>query len=432
MTRRRAATGTTTFAVNSLRFESGRHIEIGEQEGRWRIGSDPTVDIRILDHTVLPHHCILERRAGGVLTFEAADGALVRIDDKIQTRGFIRVGSEFVVGDCVVFAEHERNQGAGMIGQSAPFRAVVDRAMKIASLDCSVLILGETGTGKEVLAKAIHEASPRCNAPFVAINCGAIPRDLLASELFGHEKGAFTGAVSDQQGVFAQAHGGTLFLDEIGELPLDQQAHLLRVLETRRVKPVGSSREISVDVRILAATHKSENLGQESASLRLDIYHRLATVVISLPPLRERASDIGLLVYAMLENLAGSAPVKQPSVTALRALANYHWPGNIRELKHACARAVALGGTCLEAEDFLPDIAEIQSKPYNLLAAESNAAGLSPYEEVMRQAMSKALVRKGTIRGAARELGMPKSTFADRARTFGLISARDTTERKSS
>jgi DNA-binding NtrC family response regulator len=181
--------------------------------------------------------------------------------------------------------------------------------------------------------------------------------------------------------------------------------------------------EKTVDVRILAATHRTANLGHENSSLRMDIYHRIATVVVTLPPLRERTCDIGLLVYAMLEELAQGHQVKQPSASALRSLVHYRWPGNVRELKHACARAVALGGLQLELEDFLPDAAARPAGSYAL--AHVPEPTLAPYEELMRQAMGKALVRKGTIRGAARELGMPKSTFAERAKTFGLLIAKD-------
>jgi two-component system, NtrC family, response regulator HydG len=295
--------------------------------------------------------------------------------------------------------------------------AIAERA---AASECSVLILGETGTGKELLARAIHEASPRADHPFVALNCGAIPTELVESELFGHERGAFTGATEPRDGVFLEASGGTLFLDEIGELPRAQQPHLLRALETGRVRRVGGRGERRADARIVAATHQSADLGHEGSALRLDLYHRLATIVVELPPLRQRKRDIPLLVRALLDELAPIYGRRTISPAAMQALLDYPWPGNVRELRHAIERAVVLCDDELSLDMLLP----AQRARYPTASrpcATSRAGEVGHYELALRAAMRDAYMRHGSVRGAARALGMPRSTFSDRARRFGIL-----------
>jgi transcriptional regulator with PAS, ATPase and Fis domain len=294
----------------------------------------------------------------------------------------------------------------------------VEQALKAAQTDCTVLIVGETGTGKDLLARVIHEASRRMTEPFVAVNCGGIPRELIGSELFGHEKGAFTGAHADRDGYFVEAHGGTLFLDEIGELPIELQPHLLRVLESRRVRRIGSASEREVDVRIIAATNRLEHLGTDASKLRLDLYHRLATVVLVLPPLRERMGDLSELVQGMLHELVAEHGPKMLSDAAWKVLAENRWPGNVRELRHAVVRAVALGGDVLEPEHFFPEQRLVWSRP---VEDDTDGEPLVPYERVLRSAMERAIAAHGSIRAAANHLGMPKSTFADRAQRWGLL-----------
>ena len=302
----------------------------------------------------------------------------------------------------------------------------IDQAMRAAQSECSVLIVGETGTGKDLVARLVHEQSRRADGPFVAVNCGAIPRELIASELFGHERGAFTGATEGREGYFVEAHGGTLFLDEIGELPIELQPHLLRVLETRRVRRVGGQSDRLVDVRIVAATNRTEGLGGDNARLRTDLYHRLATVVLSLPPLRERMGDMVELVETMLAELAPDFGVKRVSEDGWNALASYAWPGNVRELRHAVARAVTLGGDELGPADFFPDLGRgLSRSSVAMPLAMSGAKGdLVPYQAMIKGAMAQALQKHGTIRAAADSLGMPKSTFADKAKEYGLVTRR--------
>jgi len=231
-----------------------------------------------------------------------------------------------------------------MVTRSPLMRDRLAEARLVANTDTSVLITGESGTGKEVMARIMHEASPRAKAAFVAINCGAMPEQLLESELFGHEKGAFTDAKTAQPGLFRSAEGGTIFLDEIGDMPLALQVKLLRVLQEREVRPVGASRAIAVDVRVISATHRNLEQSIASNGFREDLYYRLAVVSIDLPPLAQRAEDIAVLARYFLDGLAtraGQRP-KVYSPDAMEQLAAYEWPGNIRQLSNVVEQNVAL------------------------------------------------------------------------------------------
>jgi transcriptional regulator with PAS, ATPase and Fis domain len=283
-----------------------------------------------------------------------------------------------------------------------------------------VLVVGETGTGKDLIARLVHETSRRSHGPFVPVNCGAIPRELIGSELFGHEKGSFTGATETRDGYFVEAHGGTLFLDEIGELPAELQPTLLRVLETRRVRRIGGQSDRIVDVRIVAATNRVAGLGTDQSPMRVDLFHRISTMVLELAPLRERMGDLVDIVEAVLAEHRLEFGDKRVSSEAWQALSSYPWPGNVRELRHAVARAVALGGRELGPADFFPDfisrVGRLQTEPLD--------GSMLPYEVMIRGAMKQALQEHGSIRAAAMALGMPKSTFADKARSWGLITTR--------
>jgi transcriptional regulator with GAF, ATPase, and Fis domain len=212
---------------------------------------------------------------------------------------------------------------------------------KVAPTDATVLVEGETGTGKELVARALHEASMRAAAPFVTVDCGAMPENLMESELFGHVRGAFTGAMNDRKGAFEEAHGGTLFLDEIGELPLSLQPKLLRALEARTVRRLGTNQQRPVDLRIVAATNRSLARSVNEGTFREDLYYRLAVVEIRLPPLRARRDDIPMLATHFLEGFTGT-PTKVPA-TMLAALMTRAWPGNVRELRNYLERSVSLG-----------------------------------------------------------------------------------------
>ncbi|MGM0481773.1 MAG: sigma-54-dependent transcriptional regulator [Pseudomonadota bacterium] len=253
------------------------------------------------------------------------------------------------------FKSHQTGPG-GIIGQSPAMRKLYDQIEQIAAVDGSVLILGESGTGKELVAKAIHQYSPRAEKPFQAVNCAGIPSELMESEFFGHEAGSFSGAKGKRQGLLKQTDGGTLLLDEIGEMPISLQAKLLRVLQEGTIRAVGSDKEETVDVRILAATH--QNLEQKviDGSFRQDLFYRLETFSISVPPLRDRGEDIERLVWhfiAMLQQHSGKQ-VKDISSEALDALFSYPFPGNVRELQNAIERAAAFSNNGMINREDLP------------------------------------------------------------------------------
>jgi two-component system, NtrC family, response regulator PilR len=242
-----------------------------------------------------------------------------------------------------------------LIGESAVMKKAITLVQRVAPAQASVLIIGESGTGKEVVARAIHALSDKSNSPFVAVNCGAIPENLIESELFGHVKGAFTGAESNRKGLFAEADGGTLFLDEIGELPIAMQAKLLRALQERLIRPVGGNQEIKIDVRIVSATNRQLKEDIKLNKFREDLYYRLNVVGINLPALRERKDDIPLLITRMLQRYRkpdGSEPILLPAT--MQSLMGYSFPGNVRELENIIERAVVLGGDVLLPEH-LPD-----------------------------------------------------------------------------
>jgi two-component system, NtrC family, response regulator GlrR len=240
----------------------------------------------------------------------------------------------------------EPTQFGGMVGRSAPMRTLFSLLKRAAASEATVLIEGETGTGKEASSDAIHSQSSRRDGPFGIVDCGAIPPQLLESELFGHEKGSFTGASSARQGAFEAASGGTIFLDEIGELSLDLQPKILRAIERHQIKRVGSTSYTRVDVRVIAATNRNLKTEVAAHRFRSDLYYRLAVIQVRLPPLRERVSDLPLLVDHILERLGAASC---PEVDALRSpeflavLARYRWPGNIRQLSNYLERCVALG-----------------------------------------------------------------------------------------
>lgn len=232
----------------------------------------------------------------------------------------------------------------GIIGRSKEIRDLVEIAMQVAKSDISVLIYGESGTGKEVFAKAIHDHSPRRDKPLISVNCGAIPEGILESELFGHKKGSFTGAVETRKGYFEIADGGTLFLDEIGEMPLRTQVKLLRAIETQEFMKIGAETVTSVDVRIIAATNKDLQQEVDAGKFREDLYFRLKAVTLSIPPLRKRKADIEELAYYFITKYAEANKIIPPKLTdeALALLMEYNWPGNIRELKNTIESAIAM------------------------------------------------------------------------------------------
>ncbi|HWP07332.1 MAG TPA: sigma-54 dependent transcriptional regulator [Polyangiaceae bacterium] len=293
---------------------------------------------------------------------------------------------------------------------------VIDR---VADTSCTVLITGESGTGKELLARAVHGASPRRHKPFVAVNCGAIPEALLESELFGHTRGAFTGAVANKQGRIAQAEGGTLFLDEIGELPLALQVKLLRILQAREYSPVGDTRTHTADVRIVAATNIDLEEASRNGTFRDDLYYRLNVIHLAAPPLRDRAEDIPMLAGYFLERArsrAGRDRVTKISRQAAEMLCSYGWPGNVRELENTIERAVLLsGGEVIEPRDLPPKLQGFGAEPRTGPRLSDQGVDLRKAVETFEnQLIRQALERTNWNKKRAAELlGINRTTLVE-------------------
>ncbi len=293
-----------------------------------------------------------------------------------------------------------------IITRSPQMERILEQAYMVAASDVSVLVTGPSGTGKELLANAMHQASPRADKPFVAINCGALPEQLLESELFGHARGAFTGAVSQHEGLFLAADGGTLFLDEIGDMPLTLQVKLLRALQERQIRPLGSTKSVPIDVRIISATHRDLDRAMHEGDFREDLYYRLNVVNLKLPPLKERAEDIPLLAKHMVAQVAArhKSFVKGFSPEALNLLASSAWPGNVRQLVNVVEQCVALTSTPM-----IPEALVSQA-----LAAEENA--LPSFSEARagfeRSYLIKVLkITEGNVTQAARIAGRNRTDF---------------------
>jgi DNA-binding NtrC family response regulator len=319
-----------------------------------------------------------------------------------------------------------------ILGEAASIREVSQQIQKVSATDSTVLLLGESGTGKELFARAIHHLSPRREKPFIALNCAAIPEGLVENELFGHERGAFTGAGARKVGKMDLAHHGTLFLDEIGELPMSIQAKLLRVLEERRFERVGGTQSIDVDVRIVVATNRNLQKLAEEKLFREDLYFRISAVPLTIPPLRCRGNDINLLADHFLEKFSRefAKPGLELSADARERLLAYRWPGNVRELQNTLERAVILAdGVSILAEDLQlpaakPDVADI---PEGLLPENFNWQG--SFEEVTTRAQNhvEKILLENTLRDcawnktrAAEKLSISPKTLLTKLRTAGL------------
>jgi two-component system, NtrC family, response regulator AtoC len=292
-----------------------------------------------------------------------------------------------------------------VIGQSPAFREVLEVAFRVAAYPTTVLLTGESGSGKEAVARAIHRTSPRAEHAFVAINCGAIPENLLESELFGHEKGAFTGAERAREGLFTEADGGTLFLDEIGELPHSLQVKLLRALQERTIRPVGGSREHEVDVRVIAAT--ARDLADDVATNRFreDLYYRVNVVHLNLPPLRTRREDIPLLAQHFLERHSErlAIPAGELDREVMALLVRYTWPGNVRELENVLERALVLSGGRIEVEHLPPHVRSSTS-PFRLPSVGDDLSVKRRLPALERELIARALERTDGNRTRAAEL----------------------------
>jgi len=412
--------------------------------GEVTIGRDAASTIHIDDPAVSRRHAIL--RVGETLEIEdlgGANGTFVRHTGQaepgndtvhINIRQFLRQKASLVVGDCLLFGTacvvlrhvprvEIPDLAPGVIVRDPAMRTLYADAARVARATINVLLLGETGVGKEVLARAIHAHSPRAKGPFLGVNCGALAESLLESELFGSEKGAFTGALA-RAGLFEAANGGTVFLDEVGELPLGTQVKLLRVLEERVVTRLGSTRARPIDVRILAATNRDVETDSRQGRLRPDLYFRLNGVALIVPPLRERPREIEALsasfLLAACRDLERSSPLTF-SDAALEVLRRHAWPGNVRELRNAVERAAVM---CTEST-ILPE-----HLPPALLGAVRTPRANEPSQAPSLHAEMKALERSRIVEAlercggnqseAARQLGMPRRTLVSRLAELGL------------
>jgi transcriptional regulator with PAS, ATPase and Fis domain len=314
----------------------------------------------------------------------------------------------------------ELNQQRGfenIIGNSPAMRAVFEKIRLVADTRSTVLIVGESGTGKELVARAIHQQSSRCRRAFVPVNCAAIPETLVESELFGYEKGAFTGAAARKQGLFQTAEGGTLFIDEIGELPMGLQAKLLRALENRKVMPVGSTQEVDVDVRLVAATNRNLHEQVEKKQFREDLYYRLKVVELQLPPLRDRPEDIPLLIRHFIDQIAeeNGRPMREMTPKALEALQAYDWPGNVRELRNLLESIIVLS---VKEQIELADLPEQISKVKSARAVIQSGMTMAAIE---KEAIRRTLEETGGRRGETAEiLGISVRTLHRKIKEYDL------------
>lgn len=309
-----------------------------------------------------------------------------------------------------------------LLGKSAPMEAIRATVAKLARSQAPVYISGESGTGKELVARLIHEQGPRSEGPFIPVNCGAIPAELIESELFGHKKGSFTGANADKDGLFQAAHGGTLFLDEVADLPLDMQVKLLRAIQEKAVRPLGAQRELNVDVRILSATHNDLSRMVQEGRFRDDLFYRINVIELKVPPLRERREDIPVLVEHVLGRLAGQLGTGPRHLTgeAMERLTSYHFPGNVRELENILERAVTLaeGDTISEQELGLPPGAPVASEQDPVDGNVPLDVYLSRLE---RDAIVRALEQTDYNKtAAARLLGLSFRSLRYRLKKLGL------------
>jgi len=321
----------------------------------------------------------------------------------------------------------------GIIGTSAHIQDVLRMISRLKDTRTPVLISGESGTGKELVARAIHFRGSMAQTPFVAVDCGSLVPTLMESELFGYEKGAFTGATKSKAGLFQAANGGTIFLDEIGELPLEMQAKLLRVLQEKEVRPVGSNNRETVDVRVIAATNRDLEAAYRSGTFRKDLYFRLNVVTVHVPPLRDRRSDIPVLVHHFLERYAKASQI-QVTPAAMKSLLQYDWPGNVRELENCIARAVTLGdGKTIDVADLPPTIRSEQGEAGAAATPEASSLSTTALAEMERMTILRVFEQAhGDKALAGKMLGISRATLYRKLKRYNIPSKGGDSEAESS
>ena len=416
----------------------GQRVKVRD---RMRIGKAPDNDLVLPDDTVSRHHCELERGKAGIVVRDLGSTNHTRVGGTTVREATVEPGSTLTVGDVELILRSELNRAqilpsesdrfGDALGTSLAMRSIFGILERIAPTDAAVLLEGETGTGKDVIARAVHEQSPRSGQPFVVVDCGAVSYNLIESELFGHERGAFTGAVASRQGAFEAAGRGSVFLDEVGELPLDVQPKLLRVLESGEFRRVGGNRTLRAEARIIAATKRNLKLEVERGKFREDLYFRLAVVPVSVPPLRTRRED----VPALVEHFLALARKRDPTASditlspdTVAALSAHDWPGNVRELRNVLDRAIYIATASGDKEVRLVDLPVSASAGSNapgslsFSPAQSYRETRAAYEADFEQRYVAWLLgrHKGNISAAAREARMDRKHLYDLARKHGL------------
>ncbi len=412
--------------------DEGRRYEL--KSSRASIGAAPST-IALSDPGLVPDHCRV-RVAQGRVMVEPGLGPTFLEGVRIREITPLYAGEEICLGETVLRVEvglaEERpvaSRFGDMVGQSDTMKKLFGSLRRVAAHEFPVLLTGESGTGKELAARGIHEHSPRASGPFIPVNCGAIPEGLFESELFGHERGAFSGAVRRADGAFQRADHGTLFLDEVGELPESAQAKLLRALESGEVRRVGGEQVEFPDVRIVAATNRDLASEVRQGLFREDLFFRLAVLSVHMPPLAERMSDLEALCTALCKALNPDAVV---TAEALKVLSMHDWPGNVRELRNVLTRAFVLGGTRIEPQHLSfhtlsrPARSPLAMRALGMTldpsAAPAGAAEITDVEEAERAWLIAALKKHGENRSAvARELGMARSSLLYKLRRYGLM-----------
>lgn len=397
------------------------------------VGKSPDNQLQLDDLTVSRYHVELTLRRSGieVRDLESMNGTY--IGDVRVARALVRAGTKLTVGAHTLLlcaesasppAQAKVNELEqlptlpGIVAQSPSMQKVVRAVARLAGTPVTVLLHGETGTGKEVFARALHLLSDRRDQPFETVDCGSMAPTLIASELFGHERGAFTGAHNEHAGAFERAHGGTVFLDEIGELPLDLQPMLLGVLERRRFKRVGGVRERNVDVRVIAATHRDLRKATNVGTFRADLYFRLAVARVEIPALRERPEDIAPLVRRFAEQLTGDPRAQPFDRQTLAALEAHPWSGNVRELRNVVESAVALGSVVLEQEPGAQPVATSAPELFGLPYREARAQAVASFERGYLRALTEAC--GGNASEAARRARMDRPYLLSLLRKHNL------------
>jgi two-component system response regulator HydG len=399
------------------------------------VGKDPSCDLVIQDPFISGRHLKVTRREGHfhVVDTNSTNGTWmgpVRVFEvQVGLPTTLRVGETDLLLEPVTPARKELSFH-GIIGNDASVRQLVDLIERVAPSSAAVAILGESGTGKELVARALHECSQRADRSFIPINCAAISKELIESELFGYEKGAFTGAAGTHKGAFEEADGGTLFLDEIGDLPLDLQAKLLRALESGEIKRVGASRPMHVDVRVVAATNRDLMAAAREGRFREDLYYRLCVVPLHLPPLRNRRGDILALAEHFLRTYSPRGQTVRLTPAAVERLRQHSWPGNIRELRNVVHRALLLRkGSSIDATDITFDQEVNRETGVSVPELPPGMTLEQMLLKLERQIVESALRRYNNNRErVARELGVARSTLFKRLKEWGLTRQEEETE----